>query len=172
MLLRIRSLSHVGLTVSNFKNAVKWYYDMFGFMLIDEKVMDEEQVNSLYLLYRLKNTKIRLGFLRAPKGGVVEIFEFTPAMPHEKVCWNKPGPTHFTLDVKNVGKWYKHLKSKGVYFFSEPQRTGNVEWVFLKDPDGNLIELIDLKANYSIIRFLGGVAGKVMAGSKFKEYYQ
>ncbi len=169
--MKIRSFSHVGLTVSNFEVAVKWYHDMFGFRLIDEQVLDAEQVNNLYALYRLHNTKVRLGFLRAPKGGVVEIFEFTPSKSPQDVCWNKPGLTHITLDVKNIEKWYQHLKSKDVHFFSKPQRTGKVEWVFLKDPDGNLIELIDLKANYQIIRLLGGVAGKAMAKGKFRKYY-
>ena len=169
--MKIRSFSHVGLTVSNFEAAVKWYYDMFSFRLIDEQVLDVEQVNNLYALYRLRNAKVRLGFLRAPKGGVVEIFEFTPSIPSQHVCWNTPGPTHITFDVKNIEKWYQHLKLKGVYFFSKPQKTGKVDWVFLKDPDGNLIELIDLKANYQIIRFLGGVAGKAMAKGKFRKYY-
>lgn len=169
--MKIRSLSHVGLTVSNFEKAVKWYYDMFGFRLISEQVLQEEQVNNLYPLYKLKNTEIHLGFLRAPKGGVVEIFEFSNSLPEEQVIWNKPGLTHMTYDVKNIKKWYNELKRKGVEFFSEPQQTDGTEWVFLKDPDGNLIELIDLKANYGVIRILGGIAGKVMAKGKFKKYY-
>jgi catechol 2,3-dioxygenase-like lactoylglutathione lyase family enzyme len=145
---------------------------MFGLMLIDEQTLSKEQANELHNLYGVKNTKVRLGFLRAPKGGVVEIFEFTPSLPETKTIWNKPGITHITFDVKNVPKWYGRLSKKGVDFFSEPQKTGVNEWVFLKDPDGNLVELIDLKSNYFIIRFLGGIAGRIMAKGKFKKYYE
>lgn len=170
--MKICSLSHSGVTVSNFQASVKWYYEMFGLMLIDEQTLSKEQADELHNLYGVKNTKIRLGFLRAPKGGVVEIFEFTPSLPGTKTIWNKPGITHITFDVKNVPKWYERLSKKGVEFFSKPQKTGVNEWVFLKDIDGNLIELIDLKANYFLIRFLGGIVGRIMFKGKFKKYYE
>lgn len=169
--MKIRSVSHVGLTVSDFEKAVKWYSDTFGFKLISEQILNIDQVDKLYALYNLKNTAIRLGFLRGPKGGVIEIFEFTSPLEAEHVKWNKPGPTHITLDVKNINKWYSSLKNRGVEFFSEPQCTGGNDWVFLKDPDGNLIELIDLKLNYHIIRWLGGIAGTLMAKGKYNKYY-
>ncbi len=169
--MKIRSISHGGVTVSDFEKTVSWYHDMFGFNLITEQVLEGEQVNNLYTLYKVRDAKIRIGFLRAPKGGVIEIFEFSPSAPKDDIPWNKPGYTHIALDIKSIDKWYKTLSSKGVYFFSEPQNTGNVEWVFLKDIDGNLIELIDLKSNYPVIRLLGGIAGRIMAKSKFKEYY-
>ncbi|MCT4597136.1 MAG: VOC family protein [Vallitalea sp.] len=169
--MKIKSLSHVGLTVSNFESAVKFYSETFGFKLISEQLLDKDQVNELYNLYGLKDTKIRLGFLRAPKGGVIEIFEFYPSLQAKNTIWNKPGLTHFTLDVNNVNKWYRRLKEKGIYFYSEPQNTDGTDWVFMKDPDGNLIELIDLKINYTIIRILGGIAGSIMKKSKFKSYY-
>lgn len=170
--MKVRSISHVGLTVSNFHHAVKWYNEMFGLTLIDEQFMDKDNVNNLYSLYRLKDVSIHLGFLRAKGGGVIEIFEFSPALPPNETLWNKPGPTHFTFDVKNVSGWYNVLKEKGVKFLSKPQKTGINEWVFLEDPDGNLIELIDLKSNYTAIHLFGGIAGKIMARNKFKKYYQ
>lgn len=169
--MKIKSLSHVGLTVSNFEKAVKFYSDIFVFKLISEQTLDKEQVELLYPLYKLHDLTVRLGFLRAPKGGVVEIFEFSNTKSSEHPIWNKPGLTHFTIDVNNVSKWYEKLSAKGIHFFSKPQVTDGNEWVFLKDPDGNLIELIDLKMNYTIIRLIGGVVGNIFAKSKFKKYY-
>lgn len=170
--MKIRSFSHVGLTVSNFEKSVKWYSDMFGLKLISEQILSEDVVKKLWPLYKIDKTTVRLGFLRAPKGGVVEIFEFSNKVTPEYTIWNKPGTTHFTLDVKNVDKWYINLKENGVEFVIKPQVTDGTKWVFLKDPDGNLVELIDLKANYHIIRILGGLAGKFMAKGKFKDYYK
>jgi catechol 2,3-dioxygenase-like lactoylglutathione lyase family enzyme len=170
--MKIRSLSHVGITVSSFKNSVKWYYDMFGLTLIDEQFLNEEQVNNLSSLYKLENTSVHLGFLRIPKGGVIEIFEFTPGDNTQVHHWNKPSITHLTLDVKNLNIWYRTLKAQGVNFLCEPQCTCGNDWVFLQDPDGNLIELIDLKINYPIIRLLGGIASKIMKKKKFKKYYE
>ncbi len=170
--MRIKSFSHVGLTVSDFASAVKWYHEMFGLMLIDENTLSGEQVNSLKELYGVDNVQIKLGFLRAPGGGVIELFEFDQKADSKKIQWNRPGPTHITLDVGNVPKWYKSLKQKGVEFFSEPQNTKGADWVFLKDPDGNLIELIDMKMNNGIIKsFIGALAAIVFKRYKYSAYF-
>lgn len=169
--MRIKSLSHAGITVTDFAAAVKWYHEQFGFWLVSEQELDKELLKELYELYQVKDATVKLGFLRVPGGGVIEIFEFTPSIPGEKTIWNKPGVTHITLDVKNVHRWYERLKKQGVNFFSAPQNTDGNEWVFLQDPDGNLIELIDLKWNYPLIRLLGGIAGNFMSKGKFSKYY-
>lgn len=171
--MKIKSMSHVGLTVSNFEKAVTWYGEKFGFSLIDVKEMNAKQIEALPKLYGLKDTRVKFGFLRAPGGGVLEIFQFTPTAEIEDVRWNRPGPTHFTLDVKNVPKWYEKLKAQGVEFCSEPQYTGGAYWVFMRDPDGNLIELIDLKILRFIIQSpLGSLLAKVFRGGKYKSYYK
>ncbi|MFZ5354490.1 MAG: VOC family protein [Bacillota bacterium] len=169
--MKIRSISHSGLTVKSFEKAIKWYNEMFGFVLVAEEFFTKEKVMELFPLYGVSDSTMKCGFLRAPKGTVLEIFEFSNTAPDAKKCWGQPGFTHLTLDVRNVSKWYEKLKAKGVRFYFEPQKTGNVEWVFLQDPDGNPIELIDLKANYGVIRLLGGIAGNIMAKGKFKKYY-
>jgi catechol 2,3-dioxygenase-like lactoylglutathione lyase family enzyme len=170
--MKVKSLSHVGVTVSDFEKAVRWYWDTFRFPLIAEETMSAEQVDALHGLYGLKGVKLRLGFLLTPGGAVIEIFEFTPRLPSEPVKWNRVGLTHFTLDVRNVKKWYARLKEKGVEFCSEPQKTGVTDWVFMKDPDGNLIELIDMKFNYIALRWFGGIAGWVIKNTQFKKYYR
>lgn len=170
--MKIKSISHIGLTVSDFEKAVRWYSEKFGFSLIDVKEMSTKQIESLPKLYGLNNTSVKFGFLRAPGGCVLEIFQFTPTANKENVCWNRPGPTHFTLDVKDVRMWYNRLKAQGVEFCSEPQSTSGTDWVFLRDPDGNLIELIDLKILRGVIQSrLGSVVAKVFRSGKYKKYY-
>lgn len=169
--MKIKSFSHVGLTVSNFESAVNWYHQNFGFVLISEKVLDKETVAKLWPLYQVADTTVRLGFLRAPKGQVLEIFEFGNQVKEPRQVWNAPGATHFTLDVSNVSKWVSQNRGK-LNFIIEPQTTDGNDWVFLRDPDGNLIELIDLKMNYHVIRLLGGIAGAVMKKTNFKHYYK
>lgn len=169
--MRVKSLSHVGITVKDFKKSVQWYEKYFGFKLISESKFNEETVRSLEALYQARQGTLKLGFLRMPKGGVVEIFEFSHQEEKTTLNWNRPGVTHFTLDVKNINKWYEQYKDE-INFLSEPQTTDGNDWVFLKDPDGNLIELIDLKFNYFLIRVLGGIAGFFMKKTQFKNYYE
>lgn len=169
--MKVKSLSHVGITVSDFKKSVQWYEKYFGFGLISESAFTEKTVKSLKDLYQTEHGTLKLGFLRMPKGGVVEVFEFSHQGEKVPLNWNRPGVTHFTLDVKNVKGWYEKYKND-INFMSAPQSTDGNDWVFLKDPDGNLIELIDLKFNYFLIRRLGAIAGYFMKKTQFKHYYE
>ncbi|MGL6107792.1 VOC family protein, partial [Romboutsia sp.] len=90
----------------------------------------------------------------------------------ETALWNKTGITHLTLDVKNVPKYYEELKPQGVEFLCEPQYTSGTCWVFLKDMDGNLVELIDMKSQYFLLKKLGGIAGYFMRKGKLKRFYK
>ena len=60
--------------------------------------------------------------------------------------WNRVGLTHFSLNVRNTHKWHDYLKRKGVTIVSEPAKSPNGgQWFFfVKDCDGNLIEMMDL----------------------------
>ena len=169
--MKIKSVSHVGITVGDFDRAVKWYHENFGFKLISVQTLDEKTVKALWPLYQVEKSSVKLGFLRAPKGQVVEIFHFSNPAPVVPLVWSRPGVTHFTLDVSNVPKWYSVNKNK-MNFVTAPQVTDGTHWVFLKDPDGNLIELIDLKLNYFVIRWIGGIFGSLMKRTQYKKHYE
>ena len=57
------------------------------------------------------------------------------------------GATHFALTVKDLFGAYEELKARGLKFDAEPAtfalETGSVTVLFLTDPDGHLIELVD-----------------------------
>ncbi|MDA1001631.1 MAG: VOC family protein [bacterium] len=53
------------------------------------------------------------------------------------------GYRYVTMWVKDIMATYKEWKSKGAEFLSEPiRRTPEIQMVFLRDPDGNLIEVL------------------------------
>jgi len=168
---KIKSLSHTGITVRNFDRAVKWYWDVFRLPLVSEGQMSKQELDVMRNLYKLDDCSVRFGFLLCPRGGVVEIFEFSRTEePNHR--WNSPGVTHFTMDVKNIRKWHDKLAGrKDVEILCPPQNTDGNEWFFFRDPDGNLIELIDLKFNYFVLRVLGKIAGFFMRKGPYKSYY-
>jgi catechol 2,3-dioxygenase-like lactoylglutathione lyase family enzyme len=169
--MRVKSLSHAGITVSNLESAIKWYWDVFRMPVVDVREFSSDYVEQMKDLYNLENCSLRLAMLLCPKGGAVEIFEFSKmeAVSHR---WNAPGVTHFTIDVSNVKGWHKKLSTRDdVKILCPPQKTGANDWFFFRDPDGNLIELIDLKFNYFLMRRLGKLAGFLMRKGPFKSYY-
>lgn len=171
--MRIRSLSHVGITVTDFERSARWFWEVFRLPLLSDMTMDADQLAKMKRLYRLpEGVSVRFGFLRAPKGGVIEMFQFsqTDPMVHK---WNMPGCHHFTLDVKHVDRWYEKLsKRDDIQILNEPVFSGGAWWFFFRDPDGNLIELIDLRGNYFPIHWFGQIAGFLMRHGKFKSIYR
>ncbi|HPE90250.1 MAG TPA: VOC family protein [Spirochaetia bacterium] len=170
--MKARSICHAGLTVSDFGAAVRWYHDTFGFLLVSEDELGPDRTAELFPLYGVEGARVRMGFMRAPGGSVLEIFEFSPKAERRDPTWNAPGFTHLAMNVSGVAAWYERLKAAGESFVTPPQRTGSVDWAFMRDPDGNLVELIDLKALRPAIRLVGGALGAVMKRGKFAERYR
>ena len=93
----------------------------------------------------LKDSAARAVMLRLGNTHL-EIFEFSSPPPKETtgarpVCDH--GITHVCLLVENLHGEYARLKSAGMRFHSPPltQDTGYV--VYGRDPDGNVVELIE-----------------------------
>ena len=103
---------------------------------------------------------------------MLEIFDFTPQQPAGEVKWNRVGLTHISVDVKTSYKWYEELRKKGVEIVSEVQESKHGHtFFFAKDCDGNLIELIDLKYRYPLLRYLGWLGGWIFRRVMYRKHY-
>jgi catechol 2,3-dioxygenase-like lactoylglutathione lyase family enzyme len=76
----------------------------------------------------------------------LELFEFSSPVPQSgdaarPVCDH--GITHICLQVRNLHEEHDRMKAAGMQFMSPPltQETGYV--VYGRDPDGNVVELIE-----------------------------
>lgn len=170
--MRIKSLSHAGLTVKDFNRAVRWYWNTFRLPLVSVSELEAAEVQRLHNLYRLPpGVSLKLGFLRCPGGAVLELFQFSETDEWDH-SWNRPGVQHLTLDVRNAARWYDKLERQGdVELLCEVQHTGGADWFFFRDPDGNLIELIDLKFNYFALRIFGAPLGWLLRRFVYRSYY-
>ena len=170
--MRARSFSHVGITVSNFNAAVKFYWDVFGCPLVGASDTRPERVRSFFGVDG-PEPRCKIGWIRVPGGGVLEIFEFTPQLPPRDVPWHGVGLTHFSFNVRNLQGWYDYLVSKGVECVSKPEQSPRGHWFFFaKDMDGNLIEMIDLKGMHNVLRWLGPLGGLLFRRGRYAQYYR
>ena len=137
--MKARSFSHVGITVSNFNAAVKFYWDIFRCPLVGVADQPSDRVREFFGIDADAPT-CKVGWIRVPGGGVLEIFEFDPQKLSVDVPWNRVGLTHISFNVRNTKKWYDYLVTKGVECVSKPERSprGHM-FFFAKDMDGNLI---------------------------------
>ena len=169
--MRARSFSHVGITVSDFNRAVRFYWEIFGCPLVGVADTPPERVKSFFgVAGDVPNCKI--GWVRVPGGGVLEIFHFEPKQPPVTIPWNRVGLTHFSFNVRNLPRWYEFLKSKGVECVSKPERSPRGHsFFFIRDFDGNLIELMDLGYMYYVLGWLGPLGGWLFRRGMYKKYY-
>ena len=171
--MRARSFSHVGVTVSDFDRFVQFYADVFGCRLVAVGDSDSERVRSFFGV-DAPEPRCKIGWLRAPGGGMLEIFHFEPGDDGAgEIVWNRPGLTHISFDVRDSYKWYDFLERRGVEIVSpvETSRHGHT-FFFVKDCDGNLIELIDLKYRYGLLKWMGWFAGWLFERRRYRHHYE
>jgi catechol 2,3-dioxygenase-like lactoylglutathione lyase family enzyme len=178
--MKVRSFSHVGITVSDFNRAVKFYWEVFGCPLVGVADTPTERVRSFFQVPAESSTSLgagapacKIGWIRVPGGGVLEIFEFQPQQPSIPVPWNRVGLTHISFNVRNLQGWYDYLVGKGVECVSRPERSPRGHsFFFCRDFDGNLIELMDLGYMYYVLGWLGPLGGWLFRRGMYRKYYE
>jgi catechol 2,3-dioxygenase-like lactoylglutathione lyase family enzyme len=177
--MRARSFSHVGITVRNFNEFVRFYWDVFGCPLVGVSDTPPDRVRSFFGVEPLvvsgvaRAPSCKIGWIRVPGGSVLEIFGFQPQLPLSQGPWNNVGLTHFSLNVRNTQKWHDYLVSKGVEIVSQPERSPRGHtFFFAKDCDGNLIELMDLGYMHHVLNWLGPLGGIIFRRGMYKKYYE
>jgi catechol 2,3-dioxygenase-like lactoylglutathione lyase family enzyme len=169
---KARSFSHVGITVSDFNRAVRFYWDVFGCQLVGVADTPADRVKSFFRV-DAPAPSCKIGWIRVPGGGVLEIFAFEPKQPAVTVPWNRVGLTHFSFNVRNLQRWHDRLVEKGVEIVSRPERSPRGHsFFFVRDFDGNLIELMDLGYMYHVLGWLGPLGGWLFRRGMYRKYYE
>ncbi len=169
--MRARTFSHVGITVSNFNAAVKFYSNLFGCPLVGVADTPPDRVRGFFGVDG-PAPACKIGWIRVPGGGVLEIFAFEPAQPPVAVPWNRIGLTHFSFNVTHLQMWHDRLKAQGVDIVTAPERSPRGHsFFFIRDFDGNLIELMDLGFMYHVLNWLGPLGGWLFRRGRYRQYY-
>jgi catechol 2,3-dioxygenase-like lactoylglutathione lyase family enzyme len=62
------------------------------------------------------------------------------------------GITHICLDVVDIDTEYERLRAAGMTFHCPPQGVGALRATYGRDPDGNVVELLEVKDAASPMR--------------------
>lgn len=140
----IKSMNHVGISVSNLDRSIGFYRDLLGMQIVIQKTFEGSQYEMILGLKaaRGKVALLRLGELQ------IELFEFDypspkPSDPQRPVC--NHGITHFCLEVTDIHSEYARLKNAGITFHCPPMEFfGVAVATYGRDPDGNAFELLQM----------------------------
>lgn len=148
----IKAIAHIGITVSNIEKSKKFYGDLLGLTFRGEMVMEGESTD---ILFGLDNCVVKVAYFSPAENTsptpLVELLEFTNHTPlANKSQLNRLSISELCFSVENIDDFSNNLGIMGVKFLSKPQyfdltnqKFGCSKAVYLKDPDGNILEFIE-----------------------------
>jgi catechol 2,3-dioxygenase-like lactoylglutathione lyase family enzyme len=131
------SFGHVGHCVADLERSRRFYVELFGFEALNEIEVPDSPSDRL--LRVSAPVGLRAAYLRRD-GFTLELMEFRrPGNPpaSERVV-NEPGLTHLSFSVDDVDEVVARVEDLGGKVLADTH-IGTA--VFLRDPDGQLIEL-------------------------------
>lgn len=160
----ISEIHHVALAVSDMERSIAFYRDILGF----RKTLDMPLGSpSLERLLRMRpGTTGRSVILQQGMSlvGEVELVQFSPAPTTPTPAKGAGGLGAFLLSFEvrdeELDAVYNRLQEKGIACYSEPQSVelkdyGSMRAIVFEDPDGQMIELIQLPSADEIRRTRG-----------------
>ena len=135
-------LFHVGFCVSDLDRSLPFYVDTLGFELINRWEEDNSKTDPGM---GVPGCSLELAQLRG-YGITLELFVYKSAAGEPiPPAPNQVGCAHLSIGVGDMNAFVAKLKAEGkVEFVSEPIRLTVGQWVFIKDPDGILVEIMGL----------------------------
>ena len=122
----LTGIEHVAITSNNTKKLADWYVETLGFKIV----------------YTGSKTPPTY-FVKAPNGALIELM---PAPDPDKPVneMDTHGYHHIALSTDDFDGDRERLKSLGVEQVGEPKAgAGGVSVAFMKDPEGNIFQLIN-----------------------------
>jgi catechol 2,3-dioxygenase-like lactoylglutathione lyase family enzyme len=142
---------HVAIGVKDLETMRSFYHDILGFTEVSAE-FDESEQEIMREVVRAFRVILGGVMLRHREGGIllelIRVTEPAPQPIRKDFKYGDIGVNKITVVVSNLLEIYERLKNK-VDFFSEPKVAvisgwGEYPFVYCKDPEGNLVELITL----------------------------
>ena len=148
MINSVNILDHVSVTVSDMERSLAFYCDLLGLKEVERHHLEGETISKMAGKPDVIMEVVRLEAPETP-GVMLDLQQYVA--PEGKVSDAQLGDvahSHLCFGVSDVWAAYKDLTAKGVEFVSEPV-SFDLEWgivyvVFFKDPDGFILELMQV----------------------------
>lgn len=138
-------IRHTGIVVSDLERARRFYRDLLGLKIVKEMDESGEHMNNIL---SLENVSVKTVKMAADDGNLIELLYFKShtEKPRKNVRSSEIGCSHVAFTVSNLESEYQRLKAEGVVFNAPPQNSpdGYAKVTYCKDPDGTLIELVEV----------------------------
>lgn len=148
--MQVRALNHIAVTVTDTQRSLDFYVGKLGLIQVEQHTLPMSSIDMVFGLTGASGTSTRLQVPGQPEI-LIDIMELAGAQEGTAVQpLGSLGSTHMAFTVDRLDEVVAELKAKGVSFISDPvtfQLTeGSVTVCFMRDPDGNYVELEEVHA--------------------------
>ena len=141
----IRATRHMGIVVDDMDTCLHFWRDVMGLKVVADFW---ERGEFIAKVQNLSDVRLHMIKLVAPDGSMIELLkdEAHPTPPPERNRLCDRGLRHVAFTVADVAHAWSILKENGCDLMSEPVESpdGNARLFFARDPEGNLMELVEV----------------------------
>lgn len=148
MITSVNVLDHISVTVSDLERSLAFYRDLLGMKEVERHHLEGETISKMAGKPGVEMDVVRL---EAPETPGIQLDLQQYVKPKGTVFTAELGDSahaHLCLGVPDLTAAYHELKAEGVEFVSEPVGFDLgwcvVDVVFFKDPDGFVLELMQV----------------------------
>jgi lactoylglutathione lyase len=138
--------SHVGLCVADLDAALRFYCDGLGFSEAERYELDSEQVPGLDRSLEVPgHVRVVSQFIRHGSFAI-ELLHYAEPTAHGAPSASRAerGYTHLALHVDDLDAAVERAVAAGGTVLPDTRASLGIELVFLVDPDGNRVELLQM----------------------------
>ena len=146
----VQMIYHVGFVVSDLEKSLEWYTEVLGLQV--EREIRELSGEWISAVTGFENSRLKMAWVGTGDGCSIELDQYVsppgsdnPGTPGR----NDVRASHVGIQVGDVHAEYQRMSQLGVKFAGAPpvKLPNKFPWarcaVFLQDPDGNWIELLE-----------------------------
>jgi len=140
----IKGFHHAAISTPDLQRCIQFYTETIGGQVAWEFGWDEGTPEA-DAFTGVKGSACRAAMLKVGDS-FLEVFEFSSPSQESRTELrpvNLHGITHICLEVTDIQGEYERLKQAGMAFNTEPMSQDGSTLVYGRDPDGNVVELIE-----------------------------
>ena len=140
----IKGFHHAAISTPDLERCISFYTETIGGAVAWEFGWDEGTPEA-DAVTGLQNSACRAAMLKIG-ATFLEVFEFASPAQEGRTAErpvNLHGITHICLEVTDIEGEYQRLKAAGMAFHTAPMAQDGSAMVYGRDPDGNVVELIE-----------------------------